>query len=104
MISDPMNPNTIFTFLRKTNRIISQRVIDQPGVNKSNFIFKKVIGKSQFGTVWLVNKIPECEPLVMKVMEKNEIYRRRCVDTVLNERILLSELHHPYIGNIKYAF
>ena len=46
MITDPMNPNTIITFLRKTNRIISQRVIDQPGVNKSNFIFKKVIGKS----------------------------------------------------------
>ena len=40
----------------------------------------------------------------MKVMEKTTIYRKRCVDTVLNERTLLSELMHPFVGNLKYAF
>lgn len=98
-----MNPNSLFLF-RETNKIITQRVVGEKGIDKSNFVFKKVIGKSQFGTVWLVNKLPEMDQMVMKVMDKNDIYRKRCVDTVLNERQLLSELMHPFMGNMKFAF
>ena len=73
---NPMNPNTLIPFYADKNKIISQRVIEYTQVEKSNFIFRKVIGRSQFGTIWLVDKIPEIEPMVVKVMEKTEIYRR----------------------------
>ena len=76
MSYNPMNPNTLIPFYADKNKIISQRVIEYSQVEKSNFIFRKVIGRSQFGTIWLVDKIPEIEPMVVKVMEKTEIYRR----------------------------
>ena len=37
-------------------------------------------------------------------MDKCEVYNRRCVDTVLNEQKLLSELMHPFLGNLRYSF
>ena len=76
MSYNPMNPNTLIPFYADKNKIISQRVIEYSQVEKSNFIFRKVIGRSKFGTIWLVDKIPEIEPMVVKVMEKTEIYRR----------------------------
>jgi serine/threonine protein kinase len=67
-------------------------------------VFKKVIGKGQFGFVWLALKLPEDTPMVVKVMDKAIIFNKRCVDTVMNELKLMTELMHPFISNLKYAF
>jgi serine/threonine protein kinase len=40
----------------------------------------------------------------MKEMAKARIISKRSVDSVLNERIILTELHNPYIINMLYAF
>ena len=37
-------------------------------------------------------------------MAKARIIAKRSVDSVLNERIILSELHHKFIINMLYAF
>jgi len=54
--------------------------------------------------VWYVHKLPSHEPMVMKIMDKTQIYRKRAVDTVFNEMKLMSELMHPFILSLKYAF
>jgi hypothetical protein len=54
-------------------------------VSKSHFMFKRLIANGLFGPVWLAEKLPLREQMVIKVMDKCEIYHRRCVDTVLNE-------------------
>lgn len=48
--------------------------------------------------------MPLRELMVIKVMDKCQIYNRRCVDTILNEQKLLSELMHPFLGNLRYSF
>ena len=40
----------------------------------------------------------------MKEMEKNRIVTKRYVNSVMNERKLLSQLKHPFLVNIIYAF
>lgn len=40
----------------------------------------------------------------MKEMAKARILTKRSVDSVLNERLILSELNHPFIVNMYYAF
>jgi serine/threonine protein kinase len=37
-------------------------------------------------------------------MDKAIIFNKRCVDTVMNELKLMTELMHPFISNLKYAF
>ena len=54
---------------------MTQKVVGCKDIDVQNFIFKKTIGRSRYGTVWIVEKMPEMETLVLKVMEKNEIYR-----------------------------
>ena len=65
---------------------------------------KHVLGKGSFGFVWKAEKKSNKFPFAVKVMDKSEIYNKRCVDTVMNEMKLLSTLKHPFIVNMQYAF
>ena len=40
----------------------------------------------------------------MKEMSKARIIQKRSVNSVMNERKLLSQLKHPYLVNMSYAF
>lgn len=40
----------------------------------------------------------------MKEMAKLRVIAKRSVDSVLNERKILSMIKHPFIVNIQYAF
>jgi protein kinase A len=40
----------------------------------------------------------------MKEMAKARILTKRSVDSVINERIILSELRHPFLVNMYFAF
>lgn len=61
-----------------------------------------VIGKGGFGRVW---KVQEGEiHFAMKEMSKQRILSKKSVNSVLNERSLLSKLHHNFMVNMKYAF
>jgi len=42
--------------------------------------------------------------MVIKVMNKTDIFKTRSVDTVLNEKTLMSQLMNPFIINMRYAF
>ena len=105
-IKHPLNPNSIFTCYRKNSLILGQKLENGAAgeISKSHFLFKRILAHGQFGPVWLAEKLPTREEYVVKVMTKTLIYNRRCVDTVMNEQKLLSELMHPTIGNLRYSF
>jgi len=42
--------------------------------------------------------------LAMKEMSKSLIITKRSVNSVMNERLLLDQLSHPFLVNMKYAF
>ena len=71
---DPLNPVN-YPCMRDNKGIISQRQIGCTEIDVQNFIFKQTIGRSRYGSVWLVEKMPEMELMVLKVMEKAIIYR-----------------------------
>jgi len=100
------NPNSIVPCFRNNARIMSEKLDHGAAgeISKSHFMFKRILGYGQFGPIWLAEKLPLRELMVVKVMDKCEIYHRRCVDTVLNEQKLLTELMHPFLGNLRYSF
>ena len=66
-------------------------------ISKMCFQYLHVIGKGGFGRVWKVEKKKERKLYAMKEMSKARILAKRSVNSVLNERKILSQLRHPYL-------
>ena len=54
--------------------------------------------------MWKVEKKKTKKLYAMKEMSKARIIQKRSVNSVMNERKLLSQLKHPYLVNMSYAF
>ena len=82
-----MNPNAPLPLFRSDSRILLQKLKNGAAgeISRSHFVFKNILAQGQFGPVWLVEKLPEGEQMVMKIMDKCMAYNRRCVDTITNE-------------------
>lgn len=81
-------------------------VID-PFANKvslQNFHLIYVIGRGGFGKVWKVENKKTRQYYAMKEMLKARILSKRSVNSVMNERYLLSYLKHPFLVNMVSAF
>ena len=85
----------------KTDSVADQKSVV---VLKSHFNFLYCIGKGGFGKVWKVVMKKNNQFFAMKEMAKARILSKRSVDSVLNERIILSELKHQFIVNMYFAF
>jgi len=59
-------------------------------INKHNFKFHNVIGKGGFGKVWKVERKKFKTMYAMKEMSKARIVNKKSVNSVINERKLLS--------------
>ena len=86
----------------KTDNINEQQ--KQVVIQKSNFNFMYCIGKGGFGKVWKVTMKKDNQFYAMKEMAKARIISKRSVDSVLNERVILSELKNQFLVNMYYAF
>lgn len=63
-------------------------------VCKNHFQFQYVIGKGGFGKVWKVEKKKDRKLFAMKEMLKARILAKKSVNSVLNERNILSKLRN----------
>lgn len=73
-------------------------------VSKNNFAFHYVVGKGGFGKVWKVESKKTKTIYAMKEMSKSKVITKRSVNSVMNERHLLSSLKHPFLVNMMHAF
>ena len=76
----------------------------QVSLSKTHFTFHYVIGKGGFGKVWKVEYKKGRQMYAMKEMSKARILSKKSVNSVMNERKLLSVLRHSFIVNMHYAF
>jgi protein kinase A len=97
--------------LRNTFRIDMSSLIDREeflqstvGIGKHQFNYQYVIGKGGFGKVWSVEFKKNRKIYAMKEMMKTKIIGKKSITSVMNERLLLSTLKHPFIVNMNYAF
>lgn len=73
-------------------------------ISKNNFVFHYVVGKGGFGKVWKVESKKNKQIYAMKEMSKSKVITKRSVNSVMNERHLLSTLKHPSLVNMIHAF
>ena len=86
--------------LKNNNKIIHR--IEQITRNSFEFIF--LIGKGGFSKVWKVKWKKTGEIFALKEMSKPRIIDKKCEDTILLERDLLSKMNHPFIVNMHFSF
>jgi serine/threonine protein kinase len=70
---------------------------DSKALSKNHFQFHYVIGKGGFGKVWKVERKKGKELFAMKEMSKARIISKRSVNSVMNEKKLLSQLKNSYV-------
>ncbi|KAL4439114.1 hypothetical protein ABPG74_008889 [Tetrahymena malaccensis] len=68
------------------------------------FNFLYVIGRGGFGKVWKVEHKKTKQLYAMKEMSKAKIITKKSINSVMNERYLLSTLKNPFIVNMVWAF
>jgi serine/threonine protein kinase len=69
-----------------------------------DFKLEKVIGRGGFGKVYRCILRKTNKNFALKEMLKSRVVERNSVESVLNERRLLSIIKHPFIVNMQYAF
>lgn len=63
-----------------------------------------MVGKGGFGKVWKVEMKRNSKIYAMKEMYKTKIIDKKSINSVMNERILLARLKHPFLVNMSFAF
>lgn len=67
-------------------------------VHKGLYNFIKVVGKGGFGRVWKVELKKTRHVYAMKVMSKAKVLAKKSVQSVMNERHLLSNIDCAYLN------
>lgn len=71
---------------------------------KNSFEIWCPVGKGGFGKVWKVMMKRTKQIFAMKEMQKAKVIQKKSVNSVMNERNLLSKLKHPFLINMSCAF
>ncbi|KAJ2113698.1 hypothetical protein IW146_003655 [Coemansia sp. RSA 922] len=83
----------------------AQPASSQPKVTIDDFTVLRLIGKGGYGKVYLVQHKQTLGYYAMKVLRKASILlQRRQITFTMTERSILSEVQHPFIVKLYYAF
>eukprot|EP00741_Cyanophora_paradoxa_P022195 tig00021435_g21425.t1 len=69
-----------------------------------DFEILKVLGRGSFAKVLLVRKRDTKELYAMKVIRKDAVVKSRQIRGTVTERAILSDVQHPFIVKLHYAF
>jgi len=72
-----------------------------------DFELLKPVGQGGFGKVFLAKKITEPgagASFAMKVLKKQHVLSSGLVNTTMAERRILTEISHPFVVKLHYAF
>ncbi|RHY34561.1 hypothetical protein DYB32_000852 [Aphanomyces invadans] len=76
-------------------------------ISMRDFELIKVVGQGGFGKVFLAQKVTEPrkgESFAMKVLKKQHVLSSGLVNTTMAERRILTEINHPFVVKLYYAF
>lgn len=73
-------------------------------VNLSQFKLLRVVGRGAFGKVRIVERRDSKKLYALKYISKEECVRMDALRNVLRERLMLEELDHPLVCNLRFAF
>eukprot|EP00826_Nyctotherus_ovalis_P017466 TRINITY_DN1514_c0_g1_i4.p1 TRINITY_DN1514_c0_g1~~TRINITY_DN1514_c0_g1_i4.p1 ORF type:complete len:439 (-),score=122.67 TRINITY_DN1514_c0_g1_i4:292-1608(-) len=73
-------------------------------IGPQSFMAHKLLGKGSFGEVYLVEKLGSSSFYAMKVIKKEKIMNENLVKYVITERRVMSEISHPFIVKLHFAF
>jgi serine/threonine protein kinase len=73
-------------------------------LSKNNFDFLYVVGRGGFGKVWKVYSKKYKTAYALKEMAKAKIIDKKSEKSISYEKQLLSQINHPFIVNMNYAF
>eukprot|EP01104_Vermistella_antarctica_P015443 TRINITY_DN5088_c0_g1_i3.p1 TRINITY_DN5088_c0_g1~~TRINITY_DN5088_c0_g1_i3.p1 ORF type:complete len:343 (-),score=66.98 TRINITY_DN5088_c0_g1_i3:114-1142(-) len=65
------------------------------------FDLGRVIGKGAFGKVYAVTRTDTKEMFAMKLLDKRDLLNKKMVDKVMMERVILSQVEHPLVVNLR---
>lgn len=85
----------------------SSRDSGRQAVTDKDFELMKVVGQGGFGKVFLCRKTTaphKDECYAMKVLKKQHVVSSGLVNTTMAERRILTEISHPFIVKLHYAF
>lgn len=80
---------------------------NRQAVTDKDFDLMKVVGQGGFGKVYLCRKVTaphKDECYAMKVLKKQHVVSSGLVNTTMAERRILTEISHPFIVKLHYAF
>lgn len=86
---------------------VSSRDSGRLAVSDKDFELMKVVGQGGFGKVFLCRKTTaphKDECYAMKVLKKQHVVSSGLVNTTMAERRILTEISHPFIVKLHYAF
>ena len=73
-------------------------------ITRNSFEFICLIGHGGFSKVWKVKWKKTHAIFALKEMSKTRIIDKKCENTILLERDLLSKMNHPFIVNMHFSF
>ncbi|RQM14522.1 hypothetical protein DD237_003140 [Peronospora effusa] len=76
-------------------------------VSDKDFELMKVVGQGGFGKVFLCRKVTpprQGEHYAMKVLKKQQVVSSGLVNTTMAERKILTDISHPFVVKLHYAF
>jgi ribosomal protein S27AE len=76
-------------------------------ISVDDFDLLKVVGQGGFGKVFLCRKLThpnKGEAFAMKVLKKQHVLSSGLVNTTMAERRILTEISHPFVVKLHYAF
>ena len=77
---------------------------DGGAVNLSDFQLITVIGRGGYGKVMQVKHRSDGSIYALKVLRKSDLMKRKQVNRTKTERLILSQVRHPFIVRLHYAF
>ena len=82
-------------FFDNMSKKYNNQIKDDGKVNRASFEYISIIGKGGYGRVWKALMKKKKIYFALKEMSKAKIIDRKSVLSIIFERNLLSEMHHP---------
>ena len=86
------------------NCFVSKENGETYSLTKTDFNFFEVIGSGMYGKVWKASIKETSGMCAIKVIEKSLIASEASINSILNERSILTSLRHPLLVNLQFAF